>query len=290
MTIARDFRSALMRWYRRQGRHEMPWRLTRDPYAILVSEVMLQQTQVDRVLPYYERWLARWPTVETLAAASPADAIREWAGLGYNRRALYLHRTSLAITNEYGGRFPSDVATLRALPGVGAYTAAAIAAFAHRARVAVVDTNIARVLARAALGVGSQRELAGARLTQAGVGLLPSRNVRDHNLALMDLGAMVCTARSPDCAACPIRRHCAWHSGGMPPATASPGPNPPFESTARYARGRIIDALRQHSCLDASDIGNVLPLSHRTRLDTYLDGLERDGLVRRTDAGWSLPV
>ncbi len=290
MTFAGGFRPALMRWYRQHGRHALPWRLTRDPYAVLVSEVMLQQTQVDRVLPYYERWLSRWPTVEDLATATSAEAIREWSGLGYNRRALYLHRTAVVLVEGHAARFPTDLTTLGSLPGVGPYTTAAIAAFAHESRVAVVDTNIARVLARAVLGVASQRHHPPAALLSAANDLLPTRNARDHNLALMDLGAMVCTARSPHCVECPMRRHCAWYAAGTPALPASnSNPAAPFESTSRYARGRIIDALRHESCLDESSLLALLPVHHRANLTVYLKALAHDGLIRQNPDGWSLP-
>ena len=279
-----------MRWYRLNGRHTLPWRLTRDPYAVLVSEVMLQQTQVDRVLPYYERWLSKWPTVATLAAASPADVIREWAGLGYNRRALYLHRAAIAVHERHGGHFPADEEALRALPGVGEYTSAAIASFAYRKRVAVADTNIARVVARSVFGTESARVLRAGQVECAAALMLPARNARDHNLALMDLGATVCTARAPHCGVCPIRGRCAWLAAGRQPSTTRTSPSPVFASTSRFARGRIVDTLRQGESADLATLTNVLPLSHRPHLREYLDGLERDGLAVATEGGWSLPT
>lgn len=285
-----DLRRPLMRWYRLNGRHTLPWRLTRDPYAVLVSELMLQQTQVDRVLPYYERWLSKWPTVATLAAASAADVIREWAGLGYNRRALYLHRAAIAVDERHGGRFPAAAEALRALPGVGPYTAAAIASFAYRKRVAVTDTNIARVLARAVLGAGSAKDLPASQITCAADRLLPGRNARDHNLALMDLGATVCTARAPSCDVCPVRGRCAWLAAGAPPSTIRLSPSPAFASTARFARGRIIDTLRQSEGTDADTLTRLLPASHQPHLLQYLEGLERDGLVVAREGVWSLPT
>lgn len=290
MSPASDFRRALMRWYRSHGRHGLPWRLSRDPYAVLVSEIMLQQTQVGRVLPYYERWLIRWPTVDALAAATPADVIREWGGLGYNRRALYLQRAAVAIVERHGGVFPTDVVSLRALPGVGPYTAAAVAAFAYEVRVPVTDTNIARVLARSVLGVASHRELPAGTFAAAARAMLPARRARDHNLALMDLGASVCGPRVPRCEECPIRRHCAWRAAGSPPAVARRRPAARFESTDRYARGRIIAALREHTAMNAKSLTTMLPPEHRARVDLLLLGLERDGLVCKAGRAWSLPV
>ena len=279
-----------MRWYRLNGRHTLPWRLTRDPYAVLVSEVMLQQTQVDRVLPYYERWLSRWPTIAALAAASPADVIREWAGLGYNRRALYLHRAAVAVTEQHGGVFPTDAEALRALPGVGPYTGAAIASFAGEKRVAVTDTNIARILARAVLGAGSAKDLPASQITSTANCLLPARNARDHNLALMDLGATVCTARTPSCGVCPVRGLCAWLAAGSQPSATRTHSSPAFASTSRFARGRIIDTLRHSEGADLATLASGLPLSHRPHLLAYLNGLERDGLVVAREGGWSLPT
>jgi A/G-specific adenine glycosylase len=282
--------NSLRAWYRHHGRHTLPWRLTRDPYAILVSEVMLQQTQVDRVIPYYLAWLERWPTVTDLAAASPADAIRAWSGLGYNRRALHLHQSAVAMVERHTGRFPTDVPTLRALPGVGPYTAGAIASFAFEQPVALADTNIARVLARASLGLASQHDGSSRAIQQAAQELLPARNARDHNLALMDLGALVCRPRDPLCDSCPIRRRCAWHRNGHP-GSERPGasPAPSFETTARYARGRIIHALRQHACLDEPTLAALLPVHHRPNLPTYLAALARDGLITHEGLHWSLP-
>ncbi|HEX6031358.1 MAG TPA: A/G-specific adenine glycosylase [Tepidiformaceae bacterium] len=279
----------LSRWFCLHGRHSLPWRLTRDPYAVLVSEVMLQQTQVDRVLPYYHWWLERWPTVEVLAASSPAEVIREWAGLGYNRRALNLHRAAQTVVERHAGTFPRHLNTLRTLPGVGPYTAAAIASFAFEQRVPLADTNIARVLARTQLGLASNRGISASTLNAAAHRLLPARNARDHNLALMDLGALVCTSRGPSCDTCPIRRHCAWHASGRPEPNATATPSPRFETTARYARGRIIHALRIHPSLDEPSLAALLPAHHHPNLSTYLSALSRDGLVTLTPTGWSLP-
>ncbi|MGE0600450.1 MAG: A/G-specific adenine glycosylase [Dehalococcoidia bacterium] len=282
-------RRRLQRWYRENGRHNLPWRLTRDPYAVLVSEVMLQQTQVERVLPYYEAWMARWPDFWSLASVPPSEVIREWRGLGYNRRALNLHRLAQAVAREHGGALPQEPGVLLALPGVGAYTASAIRCFARGEQVVVADTNIARVLARAVLGLSSQRDAPGPQLRDAGEALLPRRNARDHNLALMDLGAMVCQARTPLCQQCPVRNHCAWFAAGRPRQVTVPAVTPRFETTARFARGRIVDALRE--CPASSEaLAAMLPESHRAKLPGYLAGLVRDGMVIESSPGtWSLP-
>lgn len=280
-------RRALNRWYRVNGRHNLAWRLTRDPYAILVSEVMLQQTQVERVLPYWQRWMTRWPSLSALAEASPAEVIREWQGLGYNRRAIALHRTAVvAVAQGPEGLHPG--AHLRDLPGIGPYTESAIRCFAWDERVPVADTNIARVVARTAFGVAHQRELPAKELTEMLTGLLPAHAARAHNLGLMDLGAMVCTARSPGCESCPVAEFCQWRATGYPPAAAIGKPAPRFESTARYARGRIIDALREAPAT-GSQLRELLPEAHRVRLETYLRSLERDGLVVPAGATWRLP-
>jgi len=283
-----EFRRALMGWYHVHGRYALPWRLTRDPYAVLVSEVMLQQTQVERVLPYYEAWLERWPGFAQLADASPAEVIRAWRGLGYNRRGLNLHRLAQAVVAESGGTLPLDRAALLLLPGIGAYTAAAVQSFAREEHVAVADTNIARVVARAVLGAPSQHEVTARTLTDALQALLPNSGVRDHNLALMDLGAMVCRARTPACTTCPVAARCAWNRAGRPAGEVVRRPVTRFEETARFARGRIIDSLRDGPAIRV-ELGASLPANHAAKIDVYLSGLERDGLVVRDGDGWSLP-
>lgn len=282
------FRRALMAWYRTHGRHDLPWRLTRDPYAVVVSEVMLQQTQVARVLPYYHEWLERWPTFGALAEASPAEVIRAWRGLGYNRRGLNLHRLARVVVAEHGGTLPRELSGLRRLPGIGHYTASALCSFAFEQPVAVADTNIARVIARVALGAANQRELPARQVSSVLEGLLPRRAVRDHNLALMDLGAMVCSARSPACGSCPVAEQCRWRANGMPEVAAIRTPAPRFEATARFARGRIIDALREAPAT-GSELAAMLPPRHAASVAAYLASLERDGLVEREGGAWRLP-
>lgn len=276
-----------MPWYATHGRHALPWRLTADPYAVLVSEVMLQQTQVDRVLPRYVAWLERWPSVGALAEATVADVIREWSGLGYNRRAVQLHRAAQLIVPD---GFPATAADLQALPGVGEYTAAAVASFAFDEHVAVADINIARCVSRALLGRASQRAVTPAAISGACDALLPSADARAHNLALMDLGAMVCQAKTPRCDECPLRDLCEWRRAGSPAAESRPRQSLRFEDTARFARGRIVEALRARDSLPTSEISDLLPPKHRAPLAAYLAALERDGLlVRTSDGDWSLP-
>ncbi len=250
--------AALLAWYDRRGR-DLPWRATTDPYAVLVSEVMLQQTQVARVVPRYEAWLVRWPTAAALAAASVADVLRAWVGLGYNRRALRLREACAVVTRE---GWPDD---LTALPGVGAYTAAAVGAFAFGRHRVALDTNVRRVLER----TGGPVVLSP-----------PPGRAAAFNHAAMDLGATVCTARRPRCDGCPVRAWCP--SAGA--VAALPGrarrPRPRFEDTDRWVRGRVVAALA---------VGDALPAVAPERLDRALAGLARDGLVVRGRTGWRLP-
>jgi A/G-specific adenine glycosylase len=250
-------RAALVRWYA-QKRRDLPWRRTTDPYAILVSEVMLQQTQVARVVPRYLEWLERWPDVSSLATASRAEVLAAWVGLGYNRRALALHEAARVVARD---GWPDD---LRALPGVGPYTAAAVASFAFGAQVAAVDTNVRRAAER--IGRGAPAEL-----------LAPGR-AAEWNQAAMELGATVCTARAPRCGACPVAAWCA--SAGVP-AVAAPRRAPErFEDTNRWVRGRVVAALAVGERLP----GGIAP----ERLQRAVAGLLRDGLVREVPGGLAL--
>jgi A/G-specific adenine glycosylase len=204
----RRFRRRLLAWYRRHGR-DLPWRKTSDPYHILVSEIMLQQTQVDRVLPKYAQWLDRYPSLHALAAASEEDVAAIWYPLGYNVRPRRLQTIAREAVARYGGQLPADEATLLSFKGIGAYTAGAIRSFAFRERAAILDTNVARVLLRVFLGKGDPKGHATRRhLWAIADTLVPSRHVFDFNQALMDLGAMVCVARKPKCLVCPMAKGC----------------------------------------------------------------------------------
>ena len=204
----RRFRNRLLRWYDRHGR-DLPWRRTRDPYRILVSEIMLQQTQVDRVRPKYEQWLQKFPTMESLAAATPSQATRAWRPLGYNIRPRRLHAIAREVVAEYGGRLPPDTATLSSFKGLGPYTVGAVQSFAFGQRVPIVDTNVARLLFRVFVGQGEPKSHATKRhLWELSSAVLPRLRVFDFNQALMDFGAMVCTPRKPRCAECPMRPDC----------------------------------------------------------------------------------
>jgi len=204
------FRRRLLTWYRKHGR-QLPWRETRDPYRILVSEIMLQQTQVDRVLPKYHEWLDRYPTFEALALAPEDDVVRTWYPLGYNIRPRRLHAIAREAVQSHGGRLPGDEATLRSFKGIGAYTAGAVRSFAFGQRAAILDTNVARVLFRVFIGRGDPKSHAmKRRLWALSWTVLPHRHVFDFNQALMDLGATVCTARKPRCEVCPVSTRCRF--------------------------------------------------------------------------------
>lgn len=214
--MARDFSRRLRAWFSRRGR-DLPWRKSRDPYRILVSELMLQQTQVSRVIGFYERFLDRFPTLDSVARARPGQVHEAWHGLGYYARARNLHRLARTVATPAGsGVLPDEPRELRLLPGIGAYTAGAVASFAYERRAALVDTNVARVLRRVFSPRINPRSARGQRLLwDIAEGLLPrtGKATWTHNQALMELGALVCTARVMHCARCPVRKHCATADG-----------------------------------------------------------------------------
>ena len=212
-----DFRRRLHAWYRRHGR-DLPWRRTRDPYAIFVSEVMLQQTQVATVIPFYERWLDRFPDVESLARASEAEVLHAWQGLGYYSRARHLHSATKILNTQRNGVFPRQTNELAQLPGAGRYTANAVATFAFDRSVPIVEVNIARVFARVFnLQMPIDSRIGRKTLWETAQMLLPKRGARAHNSALMDLGALICTARAPKCDICPVQQFCrAKNPLGLP--------------------------------------------------------------------------
>ena len=273
-------REAILRWSAEAGRHGLPWRQTREPYAILVSEVMLQQTQVSRVEPRWRRWLERWPTVADLAGASQADVIREWSGLGYNMRAMRLWRTANIIATDHHGVVPTEPSTLRTLPGIGRYTADAVACFSGSAKVVPVDVNVGRVLARVIHGRARGADVRPENLRKSAEDVAGPASHRDIGLALMDLGATVCTARGPRCDACPVRVLCAWRAAGFPQSAVTTTPAQPFEETARFARGRIVAALGRKP-QTVAELLTLLPEQHADRLDSYLSALAADGLIER---------
>jgi A/G-specific adenine glycosylase len=202
------FRRTLLRWYDRHGR-DLPWRRTDDPYHILVSEIMLQQTQVDRVLPKYHEWLGKFPSLRALAGAGEEAAVRTWYPLGYNIRPRRLHAIAREAVASYGGELPDDEATLRSFKGIGPYTAGALMSFAFRRRAPILDTNVARVLFRVIVGRGDAKSHRMKRhLWKVSALMVPHKRAFDFNQAIMDFGAMVCTARKPKCAACPMSGMC----------------------------------------------------------------------------------
>jgi A/G-specific adenine glycosylase len=286
---------ALLRWYARAGREYLPWRVRRDPYYTVVSEFMLQQTQVDRVVPKFAEFVGLFPDFAALARASVADILRAWKGLGYNSRAVRLKDLAVAVVDEYDGAMPRAIERLRALPGIGPYTAAAIRAFAYDEEDAACDVNVRRVVHRVTLGVESP-PLANSRdLDARARGLVPSGLAHDWNSAVMDLGATICTARAPKCAVCPLETYCAAApiDASVLEAARKKHARPPsaqaalrFERTTRYARGRVVDRLRELppgqaiSLLDLHrDLAPVLPDRSPEEVGVVLAALVRDGLV-----------
>lgn len=287
---SRNLAIRVNRWYENHHR-DLPWR--REGFSAwgqLVAEFMLQQTQVDRVVPRLQLWLERWPTPAALAADSPAEAIRLWDRLGYPRRALWLHQAAVQIVERFGGEVPSDVDALLTLKGVGPYTARAIAAFAYLVRTPVVDTNTRRVIARvidgrASAGMPNER----VDLAQMAA-LLPEHTDAAHtfNAAMMELGAIVCTARKPLCAECPICEMCAWAAEGYPDNAPSKRPKQAtFEGSDRQMRGRILALMRESPVvvtqIDIESLGGD-PLQRDRAMLALLD----DGLIEQHPDGFHL--
>ncbi|HEY0450537.1 A/G-specific adenine glycosylase [Actinophytocola sp.] len=278
-------------WFAEKAR-DLPWR---DPgcsaWGVLVSEIMLQQTPVARVEPVWHEWLARWPRPSDLAAATPADVLRAWGKLGYPRRALRLRDAATAIAADHGDVVPSDVDTLLALPGIGAYTARAVAAFAYRRRCPVVDTNVRRVIARAVHGAGDAGPASTTRDLADADSLLPADDelAARMSAALMELGAVVCTARAPRCADCPVFDACAWQRAGKPAYAGPAKPVQRFAGTDRQVRGLLLDVLRDTSTPVAKARLDIV-WSDAGQRDRCLDSLLTDGLVEQTADGlFALP-
>jgi A/G-specific adenine glycosylase len=317
----------MLDWFAAHAR-DLPWRHTRNPYSILVAEMMLQQTQVDRVLPRYHAFLEEYPTLDDLAAAPSADIIRQWAGLGYNRRAINLQRIARTIRDQHSGSFPRQVEQLRQLPGIGPYTAGAIACFAFEQDVAFMDTNIRRVLRRVLLGPeDTAPALPDRALLEQGQSLIPPGQGWAWNQGLMELGALVCTAARPLCWRCPLREHCrayaTWRQAdetlfvdeqqpstpdapAVYPATRSSRPArrvaeraaQPFVGSQRYYRGKLVAQLRalppgeqvalEHLGPQIKD--DFSPDADLDWLRNLVAGLVRDGLAEMTDNHVSLPA
>jgi A/G-specific adenine glycosylase len=285
----------LLRWYARHGRAKLPWRVRRDPYCTVVSEFMLAQTQVDRVVPKFEAFVERFPDFAALARASAADVLREWKGLGYNSRAVRLHRLAKAIVEGHGGVLPSESEVLRSLPGVGPYTAAAIRAFAFDVDDAPMDTNVRRVVHRLCLGVEHPARATARELEERARGLVPPGRAHDWSSALMDLGATICTAHKPQCGRCPMRADCAAAPLEPRQLRRTPQKAVPFKRTVRYARGRIVDRLRdlppgrRISMLDLHRaVAPAMPERSVDDVREFVAALERDGLVTSDGDGIAL--
>jgi A/G-specific adenine glycosylase len=291
-TVAADeIASEVIGWYERNAR-DLPWRRAGfSAWGTLVSEFMLQQTPVNRVIPRLDEWLTRWPTPADLAAVPPGEAVRAWSSLGYPRRALWLHACAVAITERHGGAVPDDVDALLALPGIGDYTARAVAAFAYGKRHPVVDTNIRRVIARAVDGQGEPAPPSGRRDLAAMAALLPdeAEAARKFNAGMMEVGAIVCTARSPKCDVCPLRNICGWRQAGYP---SYDGPRKAvqkrYEGSDRHVRGLIMRELRgSHLPVTADEIEPLWP--HAAQRERALASLVSDGLAVATQGGYLLP-
>ena len=285
------YREPLLAWYARSAR-DLPWRgQAATAWSVLVSEFMLQQTPVARVIQAHGRWLGRWPVPAALAAEPPAEAIREWGRLGYPRRALRLHETARILVARYDGMVPASVAALRALPGVGSYTAAAVATFAFGQRHAVLDTNVRRVLARLTAGVawppGPSTSVTETRMAES---LLPDEPAvaARWSVALMELGALVCTAAAPKCGECPLAAQCTWLAAGRPRA-APARPAQRYEGTDRQCRGRVLAVLRDaHVAVPRQSFDAVWP--DQAQLARALDALVSDGLIEVVpEDGYALP-
>lgn len=304
--------SSLLSWYAK-ARRDLPWRSTSDPYAILVSEVMLQQTQVERVLPKYHQFLSAFPTLTDLANAPTSEVIATWVPLGYNRRAVSLQGIARQVAAEHDGKLPETIEELLKLKGIGRYTAGAIACFAYHQQVATVDTNIFRVLHRVFLGLEYPApKLSTEAMFAFATQVLPAGQAYDWNQALMDMGATICSSSNPQCARCPLQESClAYQEMGQqslfPDGSVlrqlrkvaekkAAYPAQPFTSTNRYFRGRVVahlGTLPSGVHLSLSELGPVLKSDFQTTdlpwLEKIVAGLQRDGLVEWTERGVKLP-
>jgi A/G-specific adenine glycosylase len=280
----------VLSWYAGHAR-DLPWRRPEaTPWAIMVSEFMLQQTPVQRVQGPWQEWLERWPTPAALAAASPADAVRAWGRLGYPRRALRLHQAAQVITNDFGGQVPKDRESLLRLPGVGSYTAAAISSFAYGRREIVLDTNVRRLLARIEFGAATPGSVPTARERALAEELAPRNPKRAARWAVasMELGALVCRARKPLCEACPLPDLCAWQEAGNPARMGPVQRRQTYNGTDRQCRGALLALLRSSD--DPVEDQQLRAAWHDVaQRERALASLVHDGLVVPVGSGWSLP-
>lgn len=271
-----DTAGILATWFL-ANRRELPWRVDPTPWGVMVSEFMLQQTPVKRVLPMWEQWLTRWPSPADLAAEPPAEAIRAWGRLGYPRRAMRLHSAAVAITSEHSGQVPDSYEALVALPGVGDYTAAAIVSFAFGGRAVVMDVNIRRFLARYLNGQPSAPAHVTAAERALAQSLIPAEEPALWAAATMELGQTICTARDPACDRCPVAAGCTWLAAGRPGADQRTTRPQRYEGTDRYVRGLIMARLREAPAT-TQDLRALWP-TDPAQLDRALDSLVTDGLV-----------
>ena len=279
----------VLAWFAAEAR-DLPWRRDTSPWSVMVSEFMLQQTPVSRVLPIFKAWMARWPTPAALAADTPGEAVRAWGRLGYPRRALRLHAAATAIVERHGGDVPADHDELLALPGVGDYTASAVASFAFGARHPVLDTNVRRVFARVVGGVAFPASSVTAAERDLAVSLMPEHDAHRWAAATMELGALVCSARAPRCEVCPVANRCRWRAAGYPEHEGPPRRGQAWAGTDRQVRGRLMAVLREadgpvtRAQLDAVWDDPV-------QRDRCLDTLVFDGLVEPlSDQLFALPA
>ncbi|WUI00065.1 A/G-specific adenine glycosylase [Spirillospora sp. NBC_00431] len=290
-TVNAAYTAPILDWYETNAR-DLPWRAPdATPWGVLVSEIMLQQTPVPRVLPVWDAWMARWPEPAALAAEPSGEAVRAWGRLGYPRRALRLHESARAITERHGGDVPSSHEDLLALPGIGAYTAAAVASFAFKQRHAVLDTNVRRVLARLLSGDEYPPKSQTRAEVKLAEGLLPvdPATAARWAVAVMELGALVCTARTPRCVDCPVLDKCAWQRDGRPAYDGPPRRGQTYAGTDRQCRGRILAVLRDAEGPVTKPAIDIV-WSDAVQRERALDTLIADGLVDPLDNGlYALP-
>ena len=288
--LSMEIHEPILAWYDKNAR-ELPWRTdSASAWSVMVSEFMLQQTPVARVLPMHEEWLRRWPTPADLAAEPAGEAVRAWGRLGYPRRALRLHAAATEIVARHDGMVPSAYDELLALPGMGDYTAAAIASFAYGRRHVVLDTNVRRVFARALSGVEFPAQAVTAAERRQAEALLPDdpATAATWAVAVMELGALVCTAKSPSCAACPVAETCAWRAAGFPEWAGPPRKGQTYDGTDRQCRGRLLAVLRDSEG-SVSQARLDLAWGESAQRLRCLASLIEDGLVVRTANGFALP-
>lgn len=282
----RDFQRTILSWYEKNGR-KLPWRETTDPYKILVSEMMLQQTQVDRVIPKYNAFLQQFPTTKVLANTQTAEVLKLWSGLGYNRRALYLQKCAQAIEAQYQGEFSEIENELQQLPGIGPYTRAAVLSFAFNKNIVVIDVNIELLYKRIFYGKADNIQAIAQEL-------LPKERSRDWHNALMDIGALFCTAKSPRCNDCPLKQFCASKNNSeRHEATRQRKKVIPFKESDRIVRGTILKLLTRQNNQDKDVVYEQLLQQNikreKEKFEEILGQLEGDGLIKKNEDVLSLP-